>query len=256
MKALSLAVVLLGPGLVMADPVADLAGLQVIYDSAEKDFDGFRTFNSEVGHKVALIVRSKEKPMVAFDEDKAQITIGGAKAKSGFFMSNMSFSDDKKSMKLEFDTEGKVQPNAKGELEVKGTLPVTTASTKAEIRSAAFPVKAGEAIVFPADQKDLPTLKITKTGKPDYGDDVLAIEFSTNTKMDGFAGVKFLTKDGKEVKSKKGSSSWMGFSGSGSGTVEYEFSAKQTELIMVLETWTDKEEKIIQVDLKASLTGK
>lgn len=240
----------------MADPVAELAGLQVVYDSGEKDFDGFRTFNMEEGHKVALIVRSTAKPMVGFDEDKAQITIGGAKSKTGFFMSNMSFSDDQKSMKLEFETKGKVQPNAKGELEVKGKLPVTIASTKAEIRSAAFIVKAGEAIVFPADQKALPTLKITKSGKPNYGDNVLAIEFSTNMKMDGFAGVKFLTKDGKEVKSNKGGSSWMGFNGNGSGTVEYEFSAKQEELIMVLESWTDKEEKIIEVDLKASLTGK
>ena len=48
----------------------------------------------------------------------------------------------------------------------------------------------------------------------------------------------------------------MAFNGQGSGTVEYEFSAKQEELIMVLETWTDKEEKIIEVDLKAGLGGK
>ncbi len=240
----------------MADPVAELAGLQVVYDSAEKDFDGFRTFNMEEGHKVALIVRSKDKPMVGFDEEKAEMTIGGAKAESGFFMSNMSFSDDKKSMKLEFDTQGKVQPNAKGELEVKGKLPVTLASTKAEIRSAAFQVKVGEAIVFPADQKDVPTLKINKSGKPEFGDDVLSIEFSTNMKLDGFAGVKFLSKDGKEVKSDKGGTTWMSFGGKGSGEIDYSFPAKHDELIMVLESWTDKEEKIIEVDLKASLTGK
>lgn len=256
MKALYLAVVLLGSGFVMADPVAELAGLQVVYDSAEKEFDGFRTFNMEEGHKVALIVRSTSKPMIGFDEDKAQITIGGAKTKSGYFSSDMSLSEDKKSMKLEFDTKGKAQPNAKGELEVKGTLPVTLASTKAEIRSAAFQVKVGEAIVFPADQKGLPTLKIKKVGKPDFGDDVLSIEFSTDMKMDGFAGVRFLTKDGKEVKSENGGSSWMSFNGKGSGDVSYSFSAKQDELIMVLESWTDKEEKIITVDLKASLTGK
>jgi hypothetical protein len=256
MKALSLAVLLFVPALVMADPVAELAGLQVVYDSAEKDFDGFRTFNMEEGHKVALIVRSKGKPMVGFDENKAEITIGGAKAESGFFMSNMSFSKDKKAMKLEFDAKGKVQPNAQGELEVKGKLPVMVASTKAEIRSAVFNVKAGEPVVFPADAKGLPTLKVKKTGKPDYGDEVLSIAFSTNMKMDDFAGVKFLTKDGKEVKSDKGGSSWMGLGGNGSGTVDFNFTADQKELIMVIETWTDKEEKIIEVDLKAALAGK
>jgi hypothetical protein len=75
-------------------------------------------------------------------------------------------------------------------------------------------------------------------------------------KLDNFAGVKFLTKDGKEVKSEKGSTSSMTFNNNYSGTVEYEFPAKQEELIMVLETWTDKEEKIIEIDLKASLAGK
>ncbi len=256
MKALSLAVVLLGSGVLMADPVAELAGLQVVYVSGEKEFDGFRTFNSEQGYKVALIVRSKDKPIVGYDEDKATMTIGGAKADAGFFMGDSSFSEDKKAFKLEFDAKDKVQPNAKGELEVKGKIPVTIASTKAEIRSAAFPVKVGEAIAFPADQKGLPTLKITKTGKPDFGDNVFAITFSTNMKMDNFAGVKFLTKDGKEVESDKGSTSSMTFNNNYSGSIEYEFPAKHEELIMILETWTDKEEKIIEVDLKASLTGK
>lgn len=256
MKTLSIAAVLLFPSLLMADPVAELAGLQIVYDSAEKDFDGFRTFNMEEGHKAALIVRSKGKQIVGYDEDKAAITIGGAKAESGFFMSNMSFSEDKKAIKLEFESKGKVQPNAQGELEIKGTLPVTIASAKAEIRSAPFQVKTGETVVFPADQKDLPTLKINKAGKPEFGDGTLEIEFSTNLKMDGYAGVKFLTKDGKEVKSEDGGTSWMSFNGKGSGTVEYEFSDKHEELIMVLETWTDKEEKIIQVDLKAGLGGK
>ena len=99
MKTLSIAAVLLFPSLLIADPVAELGGLQIVFDSAEKDFDGFRTFNMEEGHKVALIVRSKGKPMVGYDGDKAAITIGGAKAESGFFMSNMSLSEDKKSLK-------------------------------------------------------------------------------------------------------------------------------------------------------------
>lgn len=256
MKAPSLALVLLGSGIVMADPVAELAGLQVVYDSGEKEFDGFRTFNSEQGHKVALMIRSKAKPIVGYDEDKAALTIGGAKAESAFFMGDSSFSEDKKTLRLEFDTEEKAQPNAKGEIELKGKISVSVASTKGEIRSTAFPVKAGEAIAFPADQKGLPILKVKKSGKPDFGDKAFAITFSTNMKMDNFAGVKFLTKDGKEVESEKGSTSSMTFNNNYSGTIEYEFATKHEELIMILETWTDKEEKIIEVDLKASLAGK
>lgn len=255
MKILPVSLMLLGSSLLMADPEADLAGIQVVYDSAEKDFR-FRTFNTNEAHNVALVVRSKAKPMVGFDEDKAEITIGGAKAKAGFFSSQMSFSDDKKSMKLEFRTNDKVQLNDKGELEVKGKLPVTLASTKAEIRSEVFLIKEGEAIVFPADQKGLPTLKIAKTGKPKYGNHEFSIDLSTNMKMDDFAGVKFLTKDGQDVKANKAGASWSTFGNVYSGTVEYGFSSKPEELILVIENWTDKEEKIIEVDLKASLAGK
>ena len=154
MKALSLSVVLLGSGVLMADPVAELAGLQVVYDSGEKEFDGFSTFNSEQGYKVALIVRSKDKPIVGYDEDKATMTIGGAEAEAGFFMGDSSFSKDKKAFRLEFDAKEKVQPNTKGELEVKGKIPVSVASTKAEIRSTAFQVKPEKPSHFPQIKKD------------------------------------------------------------------------------------------------------
>ncbi len=56
-------------------------------DGAE-DFDGFRTFNSEAGVTIALIVRSPDKTLVGFDSGKAGLKVGGAEATSRFFGNN------------------------------------------------------------------------------------------------------------------------------------------------------------------------
>lgn len=78
MKSLLILPLLALPLLHAAEPTVTLAGIQVVFDDGEKDFDGFRTFNMEKGFSVALIVRSDGKTMVGFDEDKATITVGGA----------------------------------------------------------------------------------------------------------------------------------------------------------------------------------
>ena len=99
----------------------------------------------------------------------------------------------------------------------------------------------------------MPTLKIKSIGKPDYGDAAFQVEFSTNRRVDEFAGFKFYTKDGKPLEAEKGGSSWMGFGKSGSGDVTYQFKTKQTDLIIAVETWTGSEQITLKVDLTAGL---
>jgi hypothetical protein len=78
MKALfCLSVVFAFPSAHAAEPTVSLAGIEVVMDDGGKDFDGFKTFNMSQGHHVALIVRSKGKAIIGFDEDKAAITLGG-----------------------------------------------------------------------------------------------------------------------------------------------------------------------------------
>jgi len=234
----------------------NLAGVQIVYDSAEKEFDGFRTFNMEEGHAVALLVRSSDKSIVGFDNKKASVTIGGAKAETKFFISTSSYSDDRKTLKLEFVTDDKVQTNAEEKLEVKGTLPLVLASGKAETKSQAFPVKEDEPIVFAVDAEGLPTLKIKKTKKPSWGDDALEIEISTNINIDEFAGIRFLTKDGKEIKANRNGHSWVTNGSKANGSVSYSLGEKHEEMILVLETWKGREEKSVIVDLKADWSVK
>jgi hypothetical protein len=254
MKPLLILPLLALPLLHAAEPTVTLAGIQVVFDDGEKDFDGFKTFNMSKGHNVALIIRSDGKTMVDFDEDKATITVGGAKTETAFF-SNMAFADNRLAMKLEFKATDPVKMDADGNLKVEGELPVTLATGKAETRSAPFEAKVGTAVTFPEGGKDLPSLKVKSVGKSDYDDDVFEIEFSTNRRLDDYAGFRFYTKDGKPVEAERGGSSWMGgFLGSkGSGDVSYRFKAMPTDLILAVETWTGREEITLKVDLSAGL---
>ncbi|MDP4625303.1 MAG: hypothetical protein NWT08_09220 [Akkermansiaceae bacterium] len=237
-----------------AEPTVTLAGIQVVFDDGEKDFDGFKTFNMSKGHNAALIVRSVGKTMVDFDDDKATITLGGAKTDCSFF-SNMAFSDDRLALKLEFKTTDPVKMDTDGNIKIEGSLPVTLATGKAETRSAPFEAKVGSAVKFPGDDKEMPAIEIKSIRKSDYEDDVYEIEFSTNRRIDDYAGFLFYTKDGKLLEADRGGSSWMGgFGGSkGSGEFSYRFKAKPTDLILAVETWTGREQITLKVDLTAGL---
>ncbi len=255
MKSLLLLQLLALP-IIASEPTVTLAGIQVVYDDGEKDFDGFKTFNMSKGHNVALIIRSQGKTMVNFDEDKATITVGGAKTECSFF-SNMAFSDDRLAMKLEFKATDPVKLDADGKIKVEGGLPVTLATGKAETRSAPFEAKVGTAVVFPGSTAGLPELKVKSVGKPEYGDAEFEIEFSTNRRIEEFAGFNFYTSEGKPVEAERGGSSWMGgFLGAkGSGDVSYRFKTKPTGLILAIETWTGREEINLKVELSAGLAG-
>jgi hypothetical protein len=254
MKSLFVIPLLALPLIHAAEPTVSLAGLQVVFDDGEKDFDGFKTFNTTKGYNVALIVRSEGKKMVDFDDDKATIMVGGSKTDCSFF-NNMAFSDNRLAMRLEFRTEEPVKMDADGKLKVEGGLPITLATGKAETRSAPFALEVGTKVTFPGGGKDLPELKVKSVGKSDYNDDEFEIEFSTNRQLDDYAGFLFYSKDGTPIKAERGGSSWMGgFLGSkGSGDVSYRFKAMPTDLILAVETWTGREEINLKVDFTAGL---
>lgn len=252
MKSLFILPLLALPIIHAAEPTVTLAGVQVVLDDGEKDFDGFRTYNMSKGHSIALIVRSEGKTMVDFDDEKASIKLGGAKGECDFF-SNMAFSNDRLAMKLEFKTSAPVLTDAEGRFKVEGGLPIVLASGKAETRSAPFEAKVGATVAFPEGTEGMPTLKVKSSGKPDFGDDELEIEFTTDRLIDEFAGIRFYTKEGKPVEAEQGGSSWMGSENRGSGEISYRFKAKQTDLILAVETWTGREEITLKVNFSAGI---
>lgn len=238
-----------------ADPVVNLAAVQAIFDDGGEAFDGFKTFNSEAGHHVALIVRAGDQSIVDFDDDKAKLSIGGVDAKCRFFGGN-AFSKDKKTMRLEFNTKSAAKVSPNGSMKVIGVLPLVLATGKQETRSEVFTISNDVPVVYPAGKTDLPKFKVKSTGKPQWGDDPFQIEFSIDRKPDEMAGVRFYTKEGKEVEADRTSSGWMGFGSKGSGEVTYSFKAVHKELMLAVETWTGREEVEIKVDLEAGLSAR
>jgi hypothetical protein len=75
-------------------------------------------------------------------------------------------------------------------------------------RSDVFAAKEGTAVTFPKDAEGMPVLKVKSAGKPRFGDGGFEIEFSTNRKIDEFAGFRFYTKEGEPVEAEQSGSSW------------------------------------------------
>lgn len=237
-----------------AEPVVKLAGLQIVFDDGADEFDGFKTLNAEKGLGVTLMVTGVDRNIVGFDNEKAELKVGGSPAECRFFSPNMAISKDQHALRVQFTTEKGGKVSADGTLKITGELPLLLASGKEETRSEPFSVAKGAPVKFPASAKEgQPKLQVKSTGKPKWGDNPFEIVFSTDRKADDFAGIRFYDKDGKEVESDRASSSWMGFNNRVSGEITYTFKEKPTDLILAVESWTGREEKKIKVDLSAGL---
>ncbi len=233
-----------------AEPTVTLAGIRTVWNDGEKEFDGFKTFNSEKGTAVAVIISVTEGSIVAFDDDKAKFTLGGKPAKVRF---GGDISKDHKHLKLEIESETPLAVADLASLKLEGTLPITTATGSSEIKSEAFDAKQGTKVVFPAGK--LPaerSLTVEKSGKPEWGDDPFQVSFKSNRKFDEFANIAFTSADGKAIESSRGGSSTMTMMGKTTAEVSYTFKQKADKLVMVLSAWTGFESKPLKISLTAA----
>ncbi len=233
-----------------AEPTVTPAGIRTVWNDAEKEFDGFKTFNSDKGTAVALLISVTEGGIVAFDGDKAKLTINGKPAKFRF---GGDISKDHKHLKLEVETAAAITAAELATLKLGGTLPITTATGSTEIKSEAFDAKQGTKVVFPAGK--LPaerSLTVEKSGKPEWGDDPFEVSFKSNRKFDEFANISFTGADGKALESARGGSSTMTMMGKTTAEVSYTFKQKADKLVMVLSAWTGFESKALSISLSAA----
>lgn len=249
-KALSCAFVLGSLSLHAAEPAVSLAGIRTVWNDAEKEFDGFKTFNSDKGTAVAVLVSVTEGSIVAFDDDKAKFTINGKPAKVRF---GGDISKDHKHLKLEVETPAPLTAAELASLKLEGTLPITTATGSTEIKSDPFDAKPGTKVTFTTTK--LPTersLTVEKSGKPEWGDDPFQISFKSDRKFDEFANIAFTGADGKTLESSRGGSSTMTMMGKTTAEVSYTFKQKTDKLVMVLSAWTGFESKPLKISLSAA----
>jgi len=249
-KTFSCAFVLGTLSLHAAEPTVTLAGIRTVWNDGEKEFDGFKTFNSEKGTAVAVIISVTEGSIVAFDDDKAKFTLSGKPAKIHF---GGDISKDHKHLKLEIETETPLAAADLASLKLEGTLPITTATGSTEIKSDPFEAKPGTKVTFTTTK--LPTersLTVEKAGKPEWGDDPFQVSFKSDRKFDEFANITFAGVDGKSLESSRGGSSTMTMMGKTTAEVSYTFKQKADKLVMVLSAWTGFESKPLKISLSAA----
>ncbi|MEI7928459.1 MAG: hypothetical protein WCH40_07915 [Verrucomicrobiales bacterium] len=219
MKLVSCLLLLSALSLHAAEPTVTLAGVRTVWNDGDKEFDGVKTFNSEKGTAVAVIISVTEGSIVAFDSDKVKFTLGGKPAKVRF---GGDISKDHKHLKLEIETEMPLAAADLAGMKLEGTLPITTATGSTEIKSDPFEVKSGTKITFTTGK--LPSersLTVGKAGKPDWGADPFQVSFKSDRKFDEFASIAFTNADGKSLESARGGSSTMKMMGKTTAEVSY-----------------------------------
>lgn len=227
------------------------AGMQVVWHDGAEHFDGFKTFNSKPGIKLALLLETDGNPFVGLDQNKSKVTVNGVKADCWFFGSN-GLSKDLKHLKLDVSAEGaKVKD---GKVEAKGELVVSTASGKGEVSTEMIEWKKGATVEFPKEA-GLPTFKVEKIGKPDWGDEKWQVTLKCNKDFEKFVSAKFVDEDGNEHKATRGGWSSMGFFGKKTVTVSYKAPVTLSKAKMVIEVWKDVQKVKVPINLSVGGDG-
>jgi hypothetical protein len=233
-----------------AEPTITLAGIRTVWNDAKKEFDGFKTFNSDKGTAVAVLVSVTEGSIVAFDSDNAKLTIGGKPAKIRF---GGDISKDHQHLKLEIETKAPISVADLAILKIEGSLPITTATGSAQIKSDPFEVKPETTVPFTTSKLPTPrSLTVSKSGKPQWGDDPFEISFKSDRKFDEFASISFTSADGQAIESSHGGFSTMSMLGKTTAESSYTFKQQADKLVMVLSAWTGCESKVLKIALTAA----
>lgn len=255
---------LFGFAVSVASAQVDLSviGLQVVGDGYSpaggdrKMNQELRAFNWSKGTKVALLLKSQGKAIVALDEDGSKISVFGddqgtdfTKMKGKFGREGVGFgfprvSEDGKALLAEVATSGIPKKGSKVVV-LKGELLVSVASKSALKKSEVVELKKGAELTVGKY-----TFKVEKVGKPDWGDAALAISLKSPVDHKEFKGIVFYDAEGKEIESEQAGSGSMGMFGKRTYTVSFNFMKKIDKIIMGVEQWTDLEVIKVPIDLK------
>lgn len=226
------------------------AGMQVVWDDGDKAFGGFRTFNSEPGVRLSLILESDAASFIGVDEDACEVKIGGQEADCSFFGQQSELSEDGKKLRLKFSAKGAKDDG--GKVPVSGKIMVETASEKGEVSSNEVEWKEGAVLKFP-EESGLPEFTVDKVGKPDWGDDEFEVTLKCKKDYPEPAGVKFVDENGKEQEADRSGSMRMGIGKMVKIEVNYKAKKAMTKGRLVIEYWKDLEKVSVPVEMKLGL---
>ena len=249
-----------------AEPTIEVSGVQVV---RQRTGEGFRTlspFNSQnVGTSLTLFVRSPEASIIKLDIQASKIDafvdstkksllsdkpkkFGGTQEGFGPFP---QISEDGKVGMVVVSGTGLPAKSA-SKIGVKGTLVVQLGSESATAKS--DPVELSKGAQISVGGVDL---KVAKIGKPSFGNDPVEVTFESKDKaVASLKGIKFFDASGKEIPSKTGGSSAMGFGQNYIYGLTIRFAKKLDGKVQIeLDQWTDLKEAKIAISVSTGLGG-
>lgn len=228
------------------------AGIQIVWDSMKDEFGGFTTFNASDGLAVTLGVYATEKGFIDFNKRQSKVSISdGENDMGGKFGMWDRISKDTKSMSIVVESKEPIKAGVDS-FQIKGELLATTATATTTNSTKLRKFKKGDKV----DTIEGFAFEIDKVGKPEWGDDPLAISIKWQKSIPELAAVRFYDAQGKEIESSAGgSTSFSAFGKVTSVNKTYNLARKVDMVRMEVDLWSDLEEIVIPLDLIVSLSG-
>jgi hypothetical protein len=214
----------------------------------DKEIDA-PAFYATPGTTLVLVCRPPEGGVIGLDTDASTVSVfhddrgnsllGGVSKRGRAKSSIGSFpvvAGDGSAVR--FEVEGGKLPAADATaIEVEGSLRVRLASGKASHQhdgatlAVQQPISAGPIAG-----------KVTKVGAPEWGDAKLQVELTFPMALEQLAGVRFLTPEGKAIKSSQSSSMRMGIGAKTTSKLTFDLAEKVERATVVFDVWTDQRE--------------
>ena len=238
-----------------ADIAFQPAGMKVVWQSLDKEFDGFKTYNSSEGVYVTLVAKSQEKQFIGFLKSASKVSFkDGDKDLGGEFGFFNTISKSGEAIKLEVKSK-KLPAQGATSVQIKGDLEVIRASTFDTKSLGPREFKKGDKLELGEDFK----FTIDSLGKPKWGDNPLSISFQWKRKKAGkveeLKEVRFYTEDGQLIESSRGGSSWGGFLGSYTTTISYSLKKDVKVFKIEMDIWKDMEKVTVPLDMSLKIGG-
>jgi hypothetical protein len=256
-RAAALLLPLLSPA--GAEPVASPLAVRVagIRASREIQLDGDKPERAGMGMSatsVHLLVESRDAGLVEVAKEKSALTafrddkgtdLLASKPKFGEVLGGFpKYAKDRRSCLIEVQSDALPAPGARS-LTLEGTLVFTVAGGEEAVKSEGVKLSTGATLKAGAL-----SLTVEKAGKPDWGDDPLAVTIKMSAATNPVSRIRFLDAAGQEIPSRRTSTSSMRMPGV--YVINWEYSLKKAVETASVEVtlWKDLQEMTVPVKLE------